>query len=721
MPEVKNKAVLSENAAQAQNISDDELDLSFLDPFSGVEGNSRAKQKVERDRKAVIKSYLENHRRQENWGPATHARIMAVQVSPDFFAHSGEPSLQTLGTLERRGIEDSFTIKTNKSGFLPVLEVEENYLCFIRRYVGSNVIFDFRIEQVGGKGIVTEIRRLKLPGDSLLMCDKLDDLQIQDALLRCGRTVRSTMSSDIPKAVFSSEDELSWLYALCRGTYPPHVRVWVDKQFSQLKQGLCGSEDRRHILRSLADVLCLNWERPELRVPSPDEIRNRFRAHFFGMDYVLQEIQEICACIRANGAFPQRGILLSGAPGTGKTDVLAFFAELLGLPLIRIDVARLLNAESVLGTSRIYANARSGELWNGIVSAGTVCAVVVLEEADKECGKENAKTQPVDAFLNVLEGSSFYEEFLELSIPTDGLFFAATANDTSTLNPPLLSRFRKIDIPAYSSAEKREILYRHIFPEIAAMNSVAPQEVSFSPDAEHTLLSEYGIEPGVRELKSYAEKVFRNYVYRKSEESLSGIVYTEAELRKMLGPPPALSRNLMQLPGCVFAAVFNEQRAAIIPIQATTHPGSGELIILNASGEHQKSQIKIAYAFVKSLFPDELSHTNITIALMVEIKDKTINDIGCAAAIAMLASLHNVSFTSKEIFLGGCDLFGTIFLDHSTIDPLVACLPESVTTIYAPTGTNRLIYHTYSDAKVGIVEMPNALSLFQVISGRSKI
>lgn len=50
-------------------------------------------------------------------------------------------------------------------------------------------------------------------------------------------------------------------------------------------------------------------------------------------------------------------------------------------------------------------------------------------------------------------------------VPTVGVYPIATANDKSQISAPLMSRFAVIDIPDYTSEEKKIIFSKYVLPE----------------------------------------------------------------------------------------------------------------------------------------------------------------------------------------------------------------------------------------------------------------
>ena len=153
------------------------------------------------------------------------------------------------------------------------------------------------------------------------------------------------------------------------------------------------------------------------------------------------------------------------------------------------------------GSSRIYGNAKPGLIIEQIYAHRTANLVMVLNEIDKAAGGKD-RGNPLNMLLPLLDGMGFTDTYLEVTIPTDGLFYVATCNDLGCISKPILDRFFQIDIPAYSKAEKRTILDQYIIPRVLNDAQIDPREFSIAEEAKDILLQDYAVEPGVRDLEA---------------------------------------------------------------------------------------------------------------------------------------------------------------------------------------------------------------------------
>lgn len=150
---------------------------------------------------------------------------------------------------------------------------------------------------------------------------------------------------------------------------------------------------------------------------------------------------------RQYGITQPRGVLLVGAPGTGKSLSAKAISNLLNLPLLRLDMA---------GMASKYYGETGNRMTQALKLAKAVSPCILwIDEIDKALGtqqgnehEESARTR--GALLTAMEES-------------EGIFWLATCNQPHALAPELAARFPKsfhVDLPNLD--ERAEILAIHI-------------------------------------------------------------------------------------------------------------------------------------------------------------------------------------------------------------------------------------------------------------------
>lgn len=520
--------------------------------------------------------------------------------------------------------------------------------------------------------------------------------------------------TDMDEPAFSTQEELSMLFRVCKYDYPPSIRSWAEQSFSSLAVSGLGASDRRHILRGLSYILNIDWADRPLHVPDIAEVRARLDHRFYGLEAVKQRILEIAAQLRSTQSLPKWGILLNGPAGVGKTSVANAISDILGMPKAYLEFSVLRDSEALTGSSRIYDNGKPGLVIEQLYAKRTANLVMVLNEIDKAAESKHGSS-PLDMLLPLLDGMGFTDTYIETTIPTDGIFFIATSNEADKISKPILDRFYRIDIPAYSTEEKAVIFDRHILPQALEKARLEPGETALTDEARDCLLRDYAREPGVRDLEQMAEKLVSNYLLKKEEDGLNGIIFSIDDLRRMLGPSKMVQRHHAIQPGMAVGAYCRDGYASTFSFQAAVRPGRGELELINVAGEFQQEYCRLAYECANLLTGNRLSSVDVVLAATIPLRDVGIgNYVGCAACAAILAALQGRTYTTSDLFLGGCDLYGSLYLDEQTLDPYLKQLSGQIETIYSAVGTSGLIYESHPQACVSIVEAPNVSILYQM-------
>lgn len=536
-----------------------------------------------------------------------------------------------------------------------------------------------------------------------------DEKQVQYLLRRL-----LGLRADTDGSVFSTSEELSLLFRVCKYDYPPSIRSWAEQSFASLFGSGLGSADRRHILKGLSYILNIDWAARPLHVPDIAEVRARLDHRFYGLETVKQRILEIAAQLRSTQSLPKWGILLNGPAGVGKTSVANAISDILGMPRAYLEFSVLRDSEALTGSSRIYDNGKPGLVIEQLYAKRTANLVMVLNEIDKAAESKHGSS-PLDMLLPLLDGMGFTDTYIETTIPTDRIFFIATSNEADRISKPILDRFYRIDIPAYSAEEKAVIFDRHILPQALEKARLEQGEAVLTGEAKECLLEDYATEPGVRDLERMAEKLVSNYLLKKETEGVNSIIFSKNDLQRILGPSKVMPRHFAIQPGMAIGAYCWDGRVKIFSFQAAVRPGCGGLELINVEGEYQREYCRLAYECVNLLTRNRLSAMDVVLAATLPLYDAAPgNYVGCAACAAILAALQGQTYRANDLFLGGCDLYGGLYLDERTIDPYLKQLLGRVETIYSAVGTSGLIYESHPRARVNIVEAPNVSILYQM-------
>ena len=322
-------------------------------------------------------------------------------------------------------------------------------------------------------------------------------------------------------------------FITCAGrTLPDNIRLWARRNLAVAKSHEVSPEERRHAQRALSIMMNIQWKTDYFESIDPDEARRILDEELYGMERVKQRIIETIIQINRTHTLPAYGLLLVGPAGTGKSQIAYAVARILKLPWTTLDMSSINDPEQLTGSSRIYANAKTGIIMDAFAMAGESNLVFIINELDKAAsGKGNGN--PADVLLTLLDNLGFTDNYIECMIPTSGVYPIATANDKSQISAPLMSRFAVIDIPDYTPEEKKVIFSKFALPKILKRMSLKESECIVSPEALDTIIEKFSDTTGIRDLEQAAEHIAANALYQIEVNHVSSVTFDAAMVKEL--------------------------------------------------------------------------------------------------------------------------------------------------------------------------------------------
>ena len=359
--------------------------------------------------------------------------------------------------------------------------------------------------------------------------------------------IERLLASSAPAEIIEDEDEeeagdemkLTSIQSItdfmtCAGrTLPDNIRLWARRNLAVARSHEVSPEERRHAQRALSIMMNVQWKSNYFEAIDPQEARRILDEELYGMESVKQRIIETIIQINRTHTLPAYGLLLVGPAGTGKSQIAYAVARILKLPWTTLDMSSINDPEQLTGSSRIYANAKPGIVMEAFSAAGESNLVFIINELDKAAsGKGNGN--PADVLLTLLDNLGFTDNYMECMVPTVGVYPIATANDKSQISAPLMSRFAVIDIPDYTSEEKKIIFSKYVLPKVLKRMSLKAEECVVTEEGLDAIVELHKNTSGIRDLEQAAEHIAANALYQIEVDHLTGVTFNAEMVRGLL-------------------------------------------------------------------------------------------------------------------------------------------------------------------------------------------
>jgi ATP-dependent Lon protease len=258
----------------------------------------------------------------------------------------------------------------------------------------------------------------------------------------------------------------------------------------------------------------------------------------------------------------------------------------------------------IRGHRRTYIGALPGRLVRALRDAGTMNPVILLDEVDK-LGAD-WRGDPSSALLEVLDPAqnhTFRDHYLDVELDLSQVFFIATANFVENIPGPLLDRMEVIPFDGYTVDEKVAIAEGYLWPRQRERNGLREDEVSTTAAAVRVVIDEYTREAGVRNLERELGKILRKTATGIASGKVSPpVAIDEAAARQALGRQKVFheAAERTAVPGVATGLAVTGAGGDVLFVEATSHKGSGDVILTGQLGDVMKESAQIALSYVRS-------------------------------------------------------------------------------------------------------------------------
>ncbi len=386
--------------------------------------------------------------------------------------------------------------------------------------------------------------------------------------------------------------------------YPKSIKEKLLKEINKLANTPSQAAEA-NITRSYIETLMElpYWQKADdnLDINKAKEILDK---DHFGLLKPKAKIVEFLA-VKQNNPDSKGSILsLVGPPGTGKTTLAKSIANALGKPFIKISLGGIKDEAEIRGHRRTYIASMPGKIILAMKKAKVINPVILLDEIDKM--SSDFKGDPTSAMLEVLDyeqNQNFNDHYLEEDYDLSNVTFIATANYMNQIPEALYDRLDIVELSSYTELEKLQIAKRHLIPAILKDTLIPKPLFKWSDEAITFVIQKYTIEAGVRQLRRVIDEMARKILVLKlNGEVKNSFTITPVKITKLLGNPKFEHTKKDDSPqiGTVTGLAWTQYGGDILPIEVSTYPGDGKIVITGQLKDVMTESAKIALSYVKA-------------------------------------------------------------------------------------------------------------------------
>jgi ATP-dependent Lon protease len=361
--------------------------------------------------------------------------------------------------------------------------------------------------------------------------------------------------------------------------------------------------------------------------------------------------------------------------------------------LCRVALGGVHDEAEIRGHRKTYIGAMPGRIVSGIIQAGSMNPLMVLDEIDK-LGSDY-RGDPASALLEALDGEQNYhfrDNYLEVPIDLSDVFFITTANTTESIPRPLLDRMGIIEMTSYTDEEKLQIAKRHILPKQRKKHGLTGVTLKISDDAVREIISLYTRESGVRTMEREIAAICRKCATGIATGEYKSLSVRAGELEPLLGvpkykPDPVHARDEV---GLVRGLAWTAAGGEVLDVEVGIAEGSGKIELTGNLGAVMKESAMAAITYIRSrakslgIDPEFNRNRDIHIHFPEGAVPKDGPSAGITICVGVVSALTGIPVRRDLAMTGEITLRGRILPIGGLKEKTMAALRAGVSTVIIP-------------------------------------
>ncbi len=527
-----------------------------------------------------------------------------------------------------------------------------------------------------------------------------------------------------------------------------------DNEIDNLKEEIekldCPSKVRKKLLSELNRYSTCNPNSPELgmirtyidwllKLPwhkftkdnnDLNKVKSILDSTHYALDSVKERILEYLAVKQNTNNLRSPIICLVGPPGVGKTSLAKSIADSLKRKWTKISVGGVNDEAEIVGHRRTYIGAAPGLIIQGMKKAGVSNPVFIIDEIDKMT--KDIKGDPASSLLEVLDkeqNKNFTDHYIEEEFDLSNVMFIATANYLDQIPEELRDRLEIIELSSYTEYEKFDIAKNYLIKNLIEEHGLVNDKITFTNEAIFAIIRNYTKEAGVRELERMIATILRKVVKEKIlNNNKKNYKIDNNNLEKYLGSKKYFytdNENTSQI-GVVNGLAYTPYGGDILPIEVTSFPGKGELILTGSLGDVMRESARIALSYIKAnckeyqIDINYLENIDIHLHVPEGAVPKEGPSAGVAITTALLSLFTNTLIPSNISMTGEMTLRGKVLPIGGIKEKLIGAHRANIKKVFLPKQNEKDLKEVPKDVKdeLEIIFVDNYQEIFKKIKGR---
>ncbi|CAI5446332.1 unnamed protein product [Caenorhabditis angaria] len=545
-----------------------------------------------------------------------------------------------------------------------------------------------------------------------------ENLNIDDIQTKMSGAKQNLRPRKIPNSKNSIEVLEEKLNAI---EFPENVTDRVFSELARLKS-LNSSQSEYNILVGWLElVAALPWKTSTIDEIEISKARRYLDESHDAMNDVKQRVLEHLAVCKMNESV--RGMILcfTGPPGIGKTSIAKAIAQSMGRKFERISLGGIRDESDIRGHRRTYVAAMPGRIIEALKHAKTDNPVFLLDEIDKlYSGNQGSPSAALLELLDPEQNKEFHDHYLNIPFDVSKIMFIATANDISNIEPALRDRLEIIEMSGYTLKEKTKICQNHLLPRQLSKHCISPDYVNLDQRAIVTMIEEYTMEAGVRQLERNISAICRNVALKLAEALNSDlgadtlpefelpINISEPQVHQILKTKQAKRIRIVERmsplqPGTVFGLSVTTNGGRVMPIEASKSEGKGKIVTTGHLGKVLEESILVAKGWLAAnserLNIKSLKDFDVHVHLPAGSINKDGPSAGTGLACSLVSLAMDVPIRSDAAITGEISLTGHVLPIGGVKEKVLAAQRDGLRRVVLPRSNYEEVEKLDSDLK----------------------